>query len=561
MRTRRSTLFARWSQAISAMTSRREAMTAAQLQVTGTPASPGLARGPLHVLDDGVDRRRRVAMDAAGEAAVLRAALDQASRELAGLMAGTGDPDACALLEFQIAMLDDDAIVAPPFAAIANGESAENAWRAALDVHVEDYRSAADAYFAARALDLQDMRDRVLRCMAGAPAAPIPAGAIVVAADLPPSRFLEIAWNGGGIALYAGSPHSHTATLARARGVPMIVAMAPAAALPAGDGLLDADNGLLIAAPDRESVRAFEARLTSAEAARVADAEFLGRPAFTADGERVRVMLNVAHIDDLAAVAAEHCDGIGLVRTELMLQRPADLSDEECQFERYRAIVAWAQGRPVTFRTLDAGGDKPIEGYTLEAERNPFLGVRGVRLSLLHPRILTTQLRALARTAAFGDVAIMIPMVTQPDEMDRVRTLLTAAVSDLAASGTPCGSPALGMMVEVPAAALTIEGFAADFFSIGSNDLIAYTTATSRDSVRLAALSDPLQPAVVRLIREIVAGARAAGRNVSLCGDMASDAACLPALLAAGLRSISVAPAMLARVKATLAAAAGPRGE
>jgi phosphotransferase system enzyme I (PtsI) len=543
------------------MTSRHETMTAAPLHMTGTIASPGLAHGPLHVLDDGAGAFRRAPADAAGEAALLRAAVDQAARELTGLMNDTADSDARALLEFQIAMLDDDAITAPAFAALASGERAEIAWRAALDVHVEDYRNAADAYFAARALDLQDLRDRVLRCLTGVPPVEIPAGAIVVAADLAPSRFLEIAWNGGGIALYAGSPHSHTATLARARGVPMIVAMAPPASLPAGDGLLDAENGLLIAAPDRASIRAFEARRASARAADAADARFLSRPAFTADGERVRVMLNVAHIDDLAGISAEHCDGIGLVRTELMLGQPADLTDEERQFERYRALVAWAQGRPVTFRTLDAGGDKPIAGYTLDAEPNPFLGMRGVRLSLLHPHVLTIQLRAFARAAAFGDVAIMIPMVTRPDEVDQVRRLLAAAVADLTASGTPCALPALGMMVEVPAAALTIDRFAADFFSIGSNDLIAYTTATGRDSERLAALAEPLQPAVMRLIREIVAAARAAGRGVSLCGDMASDGACLPALLAAGLRSISVAPAALARVKATLAAAAGPRGE
>jgi phosphotransferase system enzyme I (PtsI) len=542
------------------MTTRREAMRFAPLQVSGTTASPGLARGPLHVLDDDLGRLRRATADPAGEAAVLRAAVTQATDELTVLMNGSADPDARTLLEFQIAMLDDEAIVSPAFAALAAGETAESAWRAALDEHIEEYRGADDAYFAARAADLEDMRERVLRCLAGTPAAHIPAGAIVVAADLAPSRFLEIAWHGGGIALYAGSSHSHTATLARARGVPMIVAMA-AAELPPGDVLLDADNGVLIAAPDPELVRAFDARRAAAEAARGAQLQFLARPALTANGERVRVMLNVAHIDDLAAVSPEHCDGIGLVRTELMLRRAADLRDEEHQFQRYRALVTWAQGRPVTFRTLDAGGDKPIEGYTLSAEMNPFLGVRGVRLSLLHPPVLITQLRALARAAAFGEVAIMVPMVTRPAELERVRTLLVSAVSDLQAEGTPCALPALGMMVEVPAAALTIDTFAADFFSIGSNDLIAYTTATSRDSDRLAELSDPLQPAVTRLIGQIVTAARAAHRSVSLCGDMASDAVCLPALLAAGLRSISVAPAALAGVKAAVAAFAGARIE
>jgi phosphotransferase system enzyme I (PtsI) len=525
------------------------------LQVSGTPASPGFARGPLHVLaDDAPSGGSRPAGPADDEAGALRAALAAATGELTELMSRTAEPHASTLLEFQIAMLEDEALTQPVFDRIEAGATADAAWRAALDLHVAEYRDAADAYFAARASDLEDMRDRVLRCIAGAPKGAIPAGAIVVATDLAPSRFLEIAWDGGGIALFAGSPQSHVATLARARGVPMIVGMAPAPALPPGDVLLDADDGVLIAAPDRASVRAFAARQAAALAARRGPEQFAARPAATADGERVGVMLNVARIDDLRDIRPEHCDGIGLVRTELVLRSAADLDDEEGQFERYRAIAAWAQGRPVTFRTLDAGGDKPIEGYTLAGEPNPFLGLRGVRLSLLQPRVLATQLRALARAAATGNVKIMVPMITQPHEFERVRTLLAAAVSDLRARATPCALPPLGMMVEVPAAALTLDTFAADFFSIGSNDLIAYVTASSRGSDALAALADPLQPAVMRLIRTVIDGAREAGREISLCGDMASDERCLPALLAAGLRSVSIAPSMLGRVKRVIAA-------
>jgi len=526
-----------------------------RLQVAGTPASPGLARGPLHLLEDDPRCVRRAAGDAQSESSLLRDALAKATGELAQLMARTGDADARALLEFQIAMLEDDAIVAPALTAIATGEPANAAWRAALDDQVHDYRSSPDAYFAARAADLEDMRDRVLRCMGDGPEpAAIPAGAIVVASDLAPSRFLEMVWNGGGIALFAGSPHSHLATLARARGVPMIVAMASAPILPPGDVLLDADNGVLIAAPDRESVRAFDARRAAAEALRRTEAQFATRPALTADGLRVRVLLNVAQLDDLAAISPDHCDGIGLVRTEMLLCEPAELRDEDVQYQRYRAIVTWAQGKPVTFRTLDAGGDKPIEGYTYSGESNPFLGLRGVRLSLRHPDILAIQLRALARAAAAGNVNVMVPMVTVSDEFERVRAVLAAVLADLEATGQPHRAPPLGMMVEVPAAALTIDTFSADFFSIGSNDLIAYTAAAGRDGQSLAALTDPLQPAVMRLIRGILESARAAGRDVSLCGDMASDARYLPALLGAGLRSLSIAPALLGRVKAAIAA-------
>ena len=191
-------------------------------------------------------------------------------------------------------------------------------------------------------------------------------------------------------------------------------------------------------------------------------------------------------------------------------------------------------------------------GYTLEGEGNPFLGMRGVRLSLLHPDVLQIQLRALARAAALGNVKIMVPMVTVREELDRVRAMLAAAVADLQANDIPCAMPPLGMMVEVPAAALALDTFAADFFSIGSNDLIAYATASSRDSARLTALADPARPGVKRLIALVVDAARAAGRPVSICGDMAGDPRYVPALLASGVRSLSIAPSMLGPVKRTI---------
>jgi phosphotransferase system enzyme I (PtsI) len=214
-------------------------------------------------------------------------------------------------------------------------------------------------------------------------------------------------------------------------------------------------------------------------------------------------------------------------------------------------------------RTFDAGGDKPIAGYTVDGETNPFLGTRGVRLSLLHPEVLSTQLRALARAAALGPLKIMVPMVTSPRELDRVRVLLEGAVAGLHREGLEHAVPELGMMVEVPAAALAIDLFDADFLSIGSNDLIQYLTAASRDSSALALLQDPLQPAVLRLIHQVVEHAHAHSIPVSLCGDMASDVRCIPALLDMGLRSLSVAPAALARVKSAIARyrAARPKGE
>jgi phosphotransferase system enzyme I (PtsI) len=207
----------------------------------------------------------------------------------------------------------------------------------------------------------------------------------------------------------------------------------------------------------------------------------------------------------------------------------------------------------VIVRTLDAGGDKPIAGLTVDGERNPFLGLRGLRLSLARPEIFRIQLRALARAAALGDLRIMLPMVSEPRELDMARAMLEEVVADLSAAGVEAALAPLGMMVEVPAAALTAAAFAADFYSIGSNDLVQYVMAASRDNPNVAPLYDAGNPAVHALIRQVVEVAAARGVEVSLCGDMASDPAHLSTLLGLGLRKISVAPARLGAVKAAIA--------
>jgi phosphotransferase system enzyme I (PtsI) len=277
--------------------------------------------------------------------------------------------------------------------------------------------------------------------------------------------------------------------------------------------------------------------------------------AVTADGTPVAIHLNISSLDELEALDPAICDGVGLVRTEFLFEGRASLPDEAAQLAAYRTIAAWAGGRPVTIRTLDAGGDKPIAGVTVDGESNPFLGVRGIRLSLRRAELFRAQLRALARAAAVhGNIRVMLPMVTVPDELAAAGLLLDEVLADLAAENVPATRPPLGIMVEVPAAALAIGRFAADFFSIGSNDLTQYATAAGRDIGAVSTLADPLHPGVLRLIEAVVHDARAAGRDVSLCGDAGGDPVAVPYLLRAGLRSLSVAPAALARTKLAVAA-------
>jgi len=519
----------------------------------GTPVSPGFARGALVVLADD-DPVARTPGAAPHEAANLRGAIARARGELAALAERAGDGQAQTILAFQIAMLGDSVVTDPAFAAIAAGASAEHAWRSAMQLRIAEFHEAEDLYFRARASDLRDMRDRVLRCLARAAPRPIAPGSIVVATDLAPSRFLEIVWDGGGLALRHGSPNSHLAMLARARAVPMLIGLEDADLQGHAEALIDTDIGMLVASPDAAFSASFESRQRRRSEIVRADVErYAHVPAMTGDGEHVRVLVNVADMRELEQLDASDCDGIGLVRTELMLRDRAALLDEEAQYQAYRRIVQWAAGRPVCIRTLDAGGDKAIAGYTVDGEANPFLGTRGIRLSLAHPDVFTLQLRALARAAATGPVQVMLPMVTSPLEVDRARALLEGAIAALRSEGVHCIAPALGIMVEVPAAALAIDLFDADFLSIGSNDLIQYVTGTSRDSSSNAPLQDPLQPPVLRLIREIVAHAKGKGIAVSVCGDMAADPRCIPALLDLGLRSLSVPASALPRVKRAIA--------
>jgi phosphotransferase system enzyme I (PtsI) len=497
----------------------------------------------------------RLAGTEAEELAALQVAIVASAAEVAALAAGQGGGDAADILEFQVAMLEDDELRAPALAAIAAGTAADEAWRAALDAQIEDYQAPEDDYFRARAADLRDLRDRVLRHLANLDSGSrLPQSAVLLGAELTPTRFLETDWTmGGGIALEEGSPASHVAMLARARGVPMVVGLGPVTADGHAEAMVEGTEGRLVLSPD-EADR-LRSRISSARvSADIAAArELLHRPAFTAWGERVLVMLNIADPAELDNLDPALSDGIGLVRTELLFESAGGLPDEERQYAVYRHILDWAAGRPVTVRTLDAGGDKPIPGLTLAAESNPFLGLRGIRLSLSRPDVFRVQLRALARAAAHGPLKVMLPMVTVPEELEAARAMLHEALADLSARGVSATEPSLGMMVEVPAAALAIDRFDAAFFSIGSNDLTQYVTASARDIGAVAPLADVRNPAVLRLMTEVAAHGREAGREVSICGDAAGDPEMVSALLAAGITCLSMAPNAVGRVKLAIA--------
>ncbi|WP_338701244.1 MULTISPECIES: phosphoenolpyruvate--protein phosphotransferase [unclassified Bradyrhizobium] len=525
---------------------------AAGLAYRGRTASIGFAHGPLIRVDAGA-AGERVAGTLVEEALALRNAIDVASGQIADLAASAGG-EAAQILEFQVALLEDEDLIEAIFGSIGEGRPADIAWRSTLDAHIADYNSAPDDYLKARSSDLADLRDRVIHILRGDQDQPlkIPSGGVVCADDLPPSRFLEIDWSGGGgLALLRGSPTSHVAMLARARGIPMVVQLG---AIPdtGTTALLDGEGATLELDPSVEQVRTFEKRRDSHRKSRASARAILRRPTASWRGEHIKLLINIQRVEDLEHADAQYADGIGLMRTEFLLAGRSDLPDEETQFQAYDEVVRWAGQRPVTIRTFDAGGDKPVPGFTLDGEANPFLGVRGLRLCLARPEIFAVQLRALARAAVRANLKVMFPMVTSADELEAGRKLFADVVQRLQAAGIAATLPELGIMVEVPAAALAIASFKASFFSIGSNDLAQYVLACDRSNGALAPLMDPLHPAVLELIARTAEHGRRAAISVSLCGDMAGDPRCLPALLNCGLRELSVNASALAQIKQTI---------
>jgi phosphotransferase system enzyme I (PtsI) len=517
----------------------------------GIGVSGDTAIGPLHILREATGHWRSFTT-AENETRILGTAIAAARDDIEALMASQ-DKLTAEILEFQLALLDDDDILVPVHRSIAGSMPADKAWAWVLDAEIGEYRKSGSEVLCARAADLSDLKARVLAAIRGdGPGyAPVPKNAIIVATELTPSQFINLNWNLiAGAAVLGGSPTSHVAILARARGLNLVVGLAAqlddfAEGAPA---ILDGSAGTLTVEPGNASLAAAKTQIVAAKQDEAAVAGLLRHPARTALGELIKILVNIDEPGMLNTLSPDICDGVGLTRTEFLFKdghRPGE--DEQLAF--YTRLIEWARGRAVTIRTLDAGGDKPIPSVTIDGESNSFLGVRGLRLSLAKPEIFRIQLRALARAAALGLVKVMFPMVTVPWEFEAARDMMLAEVADLQRAGIRCAVPPMGIMVEVPAAALTARAFPVDFYSIGSNDLIQYATASARDNAAVALLADPLNPAVVELIQRTVEAASAAGREVSLCGDMASSPAHIGPLIKCGLRILSCAPAQVGPVK------------
>ena len=467
-----------------------------------------------------------------------------------------------AIFSAQSLFLDDPALIAAASHAILDQRvNAEFAWQTETRRLADRLVALDDPYLRARAADVADVAARLLRRLAGrGGAVPIlQSPSILAAHDLTPSEVQRL--NPAtclGLCLETGSALAHSVILARAMGIPAVVGLGPAiSAIAEGTEVaLDGERGAVSISPAPARIEEWKARREQWLAARRAAEAERHRPAATRDGRRVRVLANISSVAEAAEAVDCGADGVGVLRTEfLFLGRQAAPAEAE-QLAAYRAIAQSLAGRPLTVRTLDIGGDKSLPYVEIGAEANPFLGWRGIRVTLSRRDLLRTQLRAILRAGADHPVELLLPMITSVDEVRAVKSLLREAAAELENEKVDfCRAIKIGVMIEAPAAAAVADQLAreTDFLSIGTNDLIQYVMAADRTNARVAALADPFQPAVLRTIRQTIDAGRAAGIAVALCGELAADPLATPLLLGLGLEEFSVSPPLIPGLKRAIA--------
>ncbi len=517
------------------------------------PASPGIGIGPKWtVREDDIVLPEPTTTDPAAEWGNLQAALASTRAEIGRTrdrLGGAADRASAAIFDAHELLLDDDEIAQAVRAAIDEGLPAAVAWKTKLDAIELEWAQLADPYLNARAADVRAVRNQLLRHLLGMEHRVASQQGILVAPELTPAEVAQLdAAVVSGIATAHGSPTSHTAILAQSLGIPAVVA-AGTAVLEIADGtamIIDGGDGTVLIDPSTATIEQYRAKRQQQTAAAAASRRRAHEPAATTDGVSIEVAANIGAAADVAAVAASGADAVGVLRTEFFFINRRQPPTPEEQEAEYRQIAEAIGGRRLTIRTLDVGGDKPIAYIPMPEEDNPFLGIRGIRLSLLHPELLQQQLTAIVRVAQDLPISVMFPMITAVAELEQALAALDEVYTQL--GGRP-EQLEVGMMVEVPAVAANAAAFASrvDFVSIGTNDLAQYALAAERGNEQVAHLADALDPGVLRLIRSVTTAA--GDTKVAVCGELASDLTAVPILVGLGVDELSVTRFALPGVK------------
>jgi phosphotransferase system enzyme I (PtsI) len=541
--------------------------------LSGIGVSGGIALGPAHVVAGGgmdVPERHLPARAVADEQTRFGGAVEAARDELTTLIAkaerlpGAARDEMTFLLDAHLQMLTGSRLVRGVYRRIDDTRiNAEAAVKAELSAIADAFAAMDDAYLAQRAQDVRDVAGRLIRHLTEAPVdafSGLAAGTVLIAQELSPADIALLDPNRiGGFATEFGGPQGHTAIMARSLGLPAVVGIAELSTrVKEGDSVIvDGASGSLTVAPKAETVATAKRRRTTLRRERRALTKLRDMPAVTRDGVSVCLRANLELPGELGAALESGAQGIGLLRTEFLYMNRDDPPDADAQFAVLRDMVEGMGGSPVVARTLDIGTDKLAyaleENVAAQVGTNPALGLRAIRLSLSDRQLLETQLEAMLRAGRYGSLQILLPMITAPQEVRRTRAAMRRVARRLQRDGIAIANPlpALGAMIETPAAALSADRLCTecDFLSIGTNDLTMYTLAVDRGDEHVAHLYDPLHPAVLKLVQFTAEAARRAGRPLTLCGEIAGEPRLAPLLVGLGLTDLSMVPGNLPAVK------------
>ncbi len=549
-------------------------------QVFGLAVSRGVAIGRAVLVSSSrvdVDHYFVAEEQIEAEISRLRAARDDVAAELSLLqrdLPADAPSELSALLDVHLMLLHDEVLISATKQWISERHyNAEWALSAQLEVLARQFDEMEDDYLRERKADVEQVVERMLRAMSRASSPDLAGGdapirrtdpgaepLVLVANDIAPADMLHFKRSVfTGFVTDVGGKTSHTAIVARSLDIPAVVGAREASRVIRQDDLvvIDGDAGLVIVNPSDIVLEEYRFRQRQSELEREKLSRLRHTPAVTMDGECIELLANIEMPADAKAAVSAGAAGVGLFRSEfLFMNRAGELPTEDEQFEAYRSVVVAMNGSPVTIRTVDIGADKPLDRMSAGELRhdhglNPALGLRAVRWSLSEPGMFRQQLRAILRASAFGKVRLLIPMLTHVSEAVQVLDTIERVKQQLTDAGRPFSAVDVGAMVEVPAAALVLPSFLRlfDFVSIGTNDLIQYTLALDRGDESVAHLYDPWHPAILRLVEGVIRQARAAGKGVSVCGEMAGDPAFTEVLVAMGLRSFSMHPSQIASIK------------
>ena len=532
----------------------------------GKGVSEGLAMAQIHLFTPKLPEiSRQPAADAEAEVAKLEATLAAAEEELRGLYETAkekmGEQEA-EIFDAHLTILGDEYSVREPIIQRIR-EQKQNAAAAIedqFDELAQMFRSLGDELMAERAADAEDLKQQLLRICLGCgrqDLSVLPGDVIVLAEELTPSDTVRMdTAHVQGIATRLGGATAHSAIIARTLGIPAAAGIDgwQTEALNGHMAILDGADGTLTVDPTDEETACYQSRKAQADCEAQALEAFRTCPSQTKDGAALEICANIGTPQEAQQAMKYGADGVGLFRSEFLFMDRDALPTEDEQFEAYRTAAQTMAGKPLIIRTLDVGGDKKLPTLELPHEDNPFLGFRAIRMTLSHPEIFRPQLRAILRAAAYGDVRVMFPMIGSMDQLREAKALLREQEQTLQAEGVPTGPVKVGMMVEIPAAAVLAEEFAkeVDFFSIGTNDLTQYTLAVERGNAAVAHLYAPEHPAVLRLIAMTAQAAAERHIPCGMCGEAAGDPKLAPAFVGMGVNELSMSPRRVPAVRKLL---------